>query len=224
MLVGELGGHGQAYSSRLLARMVFRLDDGLRRHHRVFEYSADPKCIFRAQVRRLERRIALCGGSVFEAGQRIIEIHIWNEQVPLLHSSTLLWARQMHRALAFSLAELRRFLDADRSFDDIAAIRANLSFGTANETAQLLRISGRFGFEQVDDKALPSPLARLHRFGENILISMMVAARNREALRWDSLLRARAPVVLPRRVLAERVAPSLPEQEGTNGAYGRRRP
>jgi len=46
------------------------------------------------------------------------------------------------------------------------------------------------------------PLARrLHRFGENILISLIVLAHNPGALRADTLKRARVPIYLSRRIL-----------------------
>jgi hypothetical protein len=45
---------------------------------------------------------------------------------------------------------------------------------------------------------------RLHRFGENILISMTVLARNAAALRADTLWRDRALVLLSRQRLQRR--------------------
>jgi len=41
----------------------------------------------------------------------------------------------------------------------------------------------------------------LHRFGENILISLIVLAHNAGALRSDTLARVRVPIFLSRRVL-----------------------
>jgi len=45
---------------------------------------------------------------------------------------------------------------------------------------------------------------RLHRFGDNILISLMVLAQNSVALRADTLRRVRVPIYLSRRGLAAR--------------------
>jgi hypothetical protein len=45
---------------------------------------------------------------------------------------------------------------------------------------------------------------RLHRFGENILISLIVLAHNPGALRPDTLKRVRVPIYLSRRVLEKK--------------------
>ena len=42
---------------------------------------------------------------------------------------------------------------------------------------------------------------RLHRFGENILISLIILAHNPGALRPDTLRRVRVPIYLSRRML-----------------------
>ncbi len=47
---------------------------------------------------------------------------------------------------------------------------------------------------------------RLLRFGENVLISLMVLARNGVALRIDTLARSRVQVFLSRRTLMRRYA------------------
>jgi hypothetical protein len=42
---------------------------------------------------------------------------------------------------------------------------------------------------------------RLHRFGENVLISLIVFAQNAGTLRPDTLRRVRVPIYLSRRTL-----------------------
>ena len=58
-----------------------------------------------------------------------------------------------------------------------------------------------YGFETIPETEPLSPAERLHRFGENILISMIVLAHNAAALRSDTLARVRVPIFLSRRVL-----------------------
>src|SRR5262249_59682801 len=72
-----------------------------------------------------------------------------------------------------------------------------MAFGPAEKTPQHLRFSGRYGFVPSRGKT-ESFGGVAHRLGENILISMMVYARDANALRFSSLRRTRVPVFLLR--------------------------
>ena len=196
--------------TRGLAWLIFRIDDRLRARHHIFEFSRHPHTIFRMQVRAFDQDVRLSDTTRVLAGERIIDLHLWNEHLPLLNSGSLRWARSMNECLQGSLCELAAFIAATRDLDDIVVIRASMGFGTAAQTEQLARISGRFGFEPIRD---PRPLTRaqwFHRFGENVLISLMVLGRNGMALRSDSLGRSRVQVFLSRRALMELHASGMP--------------
>jgi hypothetical protein len=191
------------YGRRWLAEVVFALDARLRRRHAVFEYTHNPACVFRLDIVRAPRSLALRDGTRVRAGQRIARLHFWNEQVPPVPESgpTIAWARQMRRALAISLQELARYFASRPDLGDIALISGDAPSGTAAQRDQLARIMERFGFEAV---VVPENLPireRLHRLGENILISLIVLAHNAGALRSDSLMRVRLPIHLSRRIL-----------------------
>ena len=197
-------------ATRALTWLVFRIDDRLRARHRIFEFSRHPRTIFRMQVRAFDQDVRLSDTTRVFAGECIIDLHLWNEHLPLLDGGSLRWARSMNECLQASLCELATFLAATRDLDDVAVIRASMGFGTAAQTEQLARISGRFGFEPIRD---PRPLTRaqrLHRLGENVLISLMVLGSNGMALRPDSLGRSRVQVFLSRRALMELHASGMP--------------
>ena len=61
-----------------------------------------------------------------------------------------------------------------------------------------------FGFEAFPDHVRLSISERIHRFGENILISLIVFAQNAAALRIDTLSRVRVPIYVSRRTLEEK--------------------
>lgn len=61
-----------------------------------------------------------------------------------------------------------------------------------------------YGFETIAESEHLPVGERLHRFGENILISLIVFVQNAQALRLDSLNRVRVPSYISRRVLAQR--------------------
>jgi hypothetical protein len=96
------------------------------------------------------------------------------------------------------------FLDGCPDLHDVVAISANLTLEPAERSAQLVRFVGRFGFERMPAASSRSFRRQMHWFGENILISMMVLARNAAALRADTLRRDRTLVFLSRRELQRR--------------------
>jgi len=195
----------------LLATLIFGLDWRLRRHLQVFEYTHDTDCIFRIRIMPLTRPVMLSDGTRLEPGERLIDLHLWNEQIPVIPPSgaSLVWARHMYHCLDVSLRELTAYIESQPDLGDVRAVRANMSFGTREQVSQLARISGRFGFEEVPDPRYGTLLGRLHLFGENILVSLLVLARNVEALRRDSLLRSRSQVFVSRAALEDRYRTAL---------------
>jgi hypothetical protein len=189
-----------------LAAIVDAIDQRLRARRGVGEYSTSPECILRFQIAECRDGLVLSDGTQVHAGDRVIELHVWNEQFPPMpkQGATLAWARQTSRAFDLSLRELARHLAGRRDLDDVVAIRANMSLASRERGDQIARFSARFGFERA---ASPRPRRRsenLHRFGENILISLMVIARNAAAFRLESLRRDRLPVYMSRRTLQSR--------------------
>jgi hypothetical protein len=188
-----------------LAGVLFALDEHLRRNHAVFEYTSNPACIFRLSVARAERRLALRDGTRVVAGQRIAQLHFWNEQIPTLppRGATIAWGRQMRRMIATSLRELAAYLRSRSDLADVAVICGDVPSGTARQRDQIARIMSRFGFETIAEPEHLSLSGRLHRLGENILISLIVLVRNATALRRDTLWRVRVPIYLSRQRLEE---------------------
>ncbi|MGO8922818.1 MAG: YkoP family protein [Xanthobacteraceae bacterium] len=191
-----------------LEAMVAALDDRLRLRHGVIEYTNSSECLFRVQFVAGSENYVLSDGTCIRPGDRIANLHIWNEQFPCFAGKgpTLAWARRVNQAFEFSLRELAGFLDGRRDLDDVVAICAKLSLEPAERSAQLVRFVSRFGFERIAAASSWSFRQQMHWFGENILISMIVAARNAAALRADTLRRDRTLVFLSRRELRRRYA------------------
>ena len=95
-----------------------------------------------------------------------------------------------------------------RDLDDVTAICANMTFQSAERGAQLARFVSRFGFEKVAVDGSQSLRQRMHWFGDNILISLIVLAHNATALRADTLWRDRTLMFLSRQTLQRRYGPS----------------
>lgn len=197
-------GIGAAVRSAVLAG-IFALDRHLQRRGGIFNYTSDPGCVFRISLLELNEPVALANGVTLPKGAAIAELHLWNEQVPVMSPGTspMAYGLRMGRAMAHSLHLLARYLGERDTLGRVRAVRADMAFGTAEETAHLLRLCGRYGFVCGRDGPRPKRSA-LHRFGENVLIAMLVFTRNPSALRLAMLRRDRVRVFLTREELDRR--------------------
>ena len=188
-----------------LGAILAALDVRLRLHQGVIEYTRCPTCLFRIQVITSCDDFVLSDGVHIRLGDRLIGLHVWNEQFPAFpaRGPTLAWAQHFIRAFDTSLGELAYFLEAREDLDDIKAICGKVPFAPVR-SAQLARFVGRFGFERIAVNGSQSLRQRVHWLGENILISMMVLAHNAAALRTDTLWRDRTLVFLSRQMLQRR--------------------
>lgn len=196
-------GFGQSW----IKLLVDSIDRRLRSRYGVREFTSNPRCIFRVQIARAGLDHMLADGTQIGADDRVIDLHLWNEQLPPMDDSgpTLGWARRMSTALDLSLRELMVWLERQRDLDDVAAIRANMKFGGRSQSDQLAKISARFGFQRVDAPQVQLSAGEgLHRIGDSILISMMTLARNAAAFRFSKIWRDCTPVYLSRRSLLRR--------------------
>jgi hypothetical protein len=189
-----------------LERFVFGLDSILRRCNSIIEYTSDRNCILRIKLGRLDEDIVLSDGTRGRADVRIVDLHLWNEQIPRMpkQGASIAWALQMNACFRFSLEELARYLARRPDLGDVVFIRCNMAFGGPERNAQMVRLISRYGFELVPAATAVTLAERGRRCGENILISLMVLARNAAALRHDTLRRARTQVFLSRQALERR--------------------
>ena len=197
---------GSPYSHPWLAEAIFALDKWLQRRHGVIEYSAHPRCLFRMEIGHARRQLRLRDGTLLRPGQCVVHLHFWNEHIPPVpeNGTTIRWARQMQHGIAASLRELAKYLASRPELRDIAVIWTNVPCGTQSQAHQLAHIMAYYGFETILDEEPLRLGERLHRFGDNILISLMVLAQNSVTLRADTLRRVRVPIYLSRRGLVER--------------------
>lgn len=194
------------YSHPWLAEVLFALDARWRRQRAVYEYTANPSCIFRVDIARAPRSLVLRDGTRVRRGQRLARLHFWNEHIPPVPANgpTIAWARHMQQAIAISLHELARHLESRPDLRDVVAVRGDVPSGTRAQCDQLARIMARYGFEAIGELDDLRIAERVHRFGENILVSLIVFAQNAGALRLDTLQRVRLPIFLSRHALGRK--------------------
>jgi hypothetical protein len=201
--VGPAGGRRR---HALLECIVFAIDAALRRWNSVVEFTSDPTCILRIRVGRLERPLVLADGTCGRAGERFVDLHLWNEHIPAMpnEGASIAWARQMHLSFQHSLQQLVRYLATRPDLADIAVVRCTLMFASPERDAQMARLLGRYGFELVPGASALTLSEHARRFGENIQISLVVLTRNRAALRRDTLRRGRTRMFMSRHALEQR--------------------
>jgi YkoP domain len=197
MLLGGLARRSANRRKPLWAQLIFALDRWLRRRQGVFEYNHKPDCIFRVQLGRLYSEVMLSDGTFGRPGDRVIDLHFWNEQIPItpVAGHSLAWGCRFNRSFAESLRGLARFLMSEPELSDINIIRANINLDP------LHRIAARHGFEAIRDPVRLSPWEHVHRFGENILCWLLTLACNSGRARPNKLWRSRQVIYLSRRVL-----------------------
>lgn len=197
---------GSQYSHPWLAEIIFALDIWLRRRQAVVEYSSHPSCVFRLGVAHARRTLTLRDGTRLRTGERMIELHFWNEHIPPVpqNGATIRWARQMQKGISTSLGELARYLSLRPDLRDISVICGDVPSATRAQWQQIEYIMGYYGFETVMESESLAPWERIHRLGENILISLRIFAQNAAALRVDTLMRVRVAIYLSRRDLERR--------------------
>jgi hypothetical protein len=190
-------------SHSLVAEWILALDRRLRKRQGVFEYTANPACVFRLQISRCDRDRVLRDGTRLRAGQRFAQLHYWNEQMPPIPRSgpTIAWGRELHRRIRLSLVELARFLRSRPDLADIEVVFGDVPSGVREKFGQIGRIMAHYGFEVIPEPQDLTPTQRLHRWGENVLISLIVFAQNAGALHRNTLRRVRVPIYLSRRAL-----------------------
>jgi len=178
LAVGAPGAVSNASGGGWLQSAVFALDARIRDKLGVYEYTVHPECLFRLQLVHVEDPLVLADGTAVARGSRALALHLWNERMPIMGplGPTLAWARKVDRAIHASLRELARYLAAQPSLRDIAAICGDMPVRSVVQAKQLARIMARYDFEAAVGTADRRSL--IHRFGDAVLVLMLVWATN----------------------------------------------
>ena len=199
----QVSNQGTLSGGALIEHAVYALDRWLRRRQGVYEYTANPACLFRVNRGEADQPLTLADGTRIRPGDPILNLHLWNEHMPPMppHGPTVAWARQAHRAVDTSLRELARWITRQADHADIAALRADMRLATVAHNPQLARIAAHLGFESA---AFQAETGSIRQLGENILIYLLVLAANPAAVRTDVLWRDHALFYLSRAALERR--------------------
>jgi hypothetical protein len=198
-----------ATGSDLLRHAVRRLDTYLRRRQGIREFTNCPDCLLRYSLGTAPTDVVLSNGVSVRRGDPIVELHLWNEHIPVLPDSgpDLAWALAARQRMRRSLQELAVALTDLPEMQDVAACRGQTVFaGQQQAGAALFHLLQRFGFEAVDE-GRPTIGRQAHDLFEDVLIGALTWTYNPAGLRRDKLLRRRCPAWISRAQVIERYGP-----------------
>jgi hypothetical protein len=167
-------------------RNAIRLFDRLlRRILGVFEFCADPACLFRVRVAPVPHAIPLAGGTI-PAGVPMLELHLWNEHVPQMppEGPDLAWAVQMRRMLVATLRALAGQIPTDPRLAGVQVV-GGVSVLVSRGGAGAAKLVTGLGFSVYP---YHNPLGRFGEFWENFYTWGLMWAFNEVSLRHRPLL------------------------------------
>lgn len=192
----------RSWRDRLWVLVVRVADKVLRRWYGVREFTDDPFCLLRLAVAPAPHQVVLSDGTRIAAGETVVMLHIWNEQVPRFHRDgpDLCWAIDVRRRLLRSFRALAAHLGRDPAWESVRGVHACVVFGSRRRREQIRRAAEHFGFELIGS----TPPKGLHELGEDFLIWGLTRAFNPGALRRSPFWRDRTELWISREELLRR--------------------
>ena len=201
-LSSAAGPYRRGWRDLLWVAAVGTTDIFLRRWYRVREFTDDPTCLLRVSLIQAPRDLLLHDGQQIRAGDDVIMLHIWNEQLPAFFAlgADFRWAKMVRRRMRYSFGALARHLAADPALAGVTGIYACVLFSSRRPRWQISRAAASFGFELVETKSERS----LRTLGEDMLLWAFARAFNPAALRRHCFRRDRGEVWISRAELLRR--------------------
>lgn len=189
-----------------LARVVRGVDSILRQRQGIHDFTDHEDCLFRISLTPAAATLRLSDGTTVAAGDPVIELHFWNEHLPVMPSAgpSAAWAVRLKRQMDRSLFLLDRYLVREPRLDEVAALTGAPPFGSRIGAVQMARTGRRFGFEIVESPQEAEFGERIHLVFDSMLIWGLGWTFNRPALRSKTLLRRRYRLWLSRATLHAR--------------------
>jgi hypothetical protein len=198
---GELATTAAIRGGRLAERAIQGIDRVLRRWYGVYEFTDDRECIIRIALRAAGRDIPLRHGILVRSSDAVVELHLWNEQLPLIsHDGVdMTWGAVVDRHVRRSLTLLAAHLAAH---PNIAAVHGETAFGCQMGELQRARFAARYGFEIVGAKP---GLGRLVRhFCDDFVVWVLTRTFNPHGTKGKPFHRARHDIWMSRAELDRR--------------------
>jgi hypothetical protein len=186
---------------------VRAIDLALQRYYHVFEFTDDSACILRVARSLSARDIELSDGTRIARGEPVLELHLWNEQLPALPrdgAPSLTWGIEMTKRARHSLRLLAAYLARAPQFDHIRALHGEAGFLELDQFPEMRVLAERLGFDFVPGDA-PGWRVWKYAFWQNLFSWWLMWTFNPASLRgkhFDEM--ARSELWMSRAVLMEK--------------------
>lgn len=186
--------------STWLRRSIFALDAYLRRRYGIVEFTTRADCILRIAPAVSSRGLKLSDGISVRSGDKLLDIHLWNEHVPTIPpgGATLRWAAAAAHCARASLRALAAATQAG-TVPEFVALRGCLRFDGRLLEAPFAGL----GFDTIAESP-DSTGEWLRELGETCLTGMLLWAFNPAGLGHARLIRPRRFVWMSRATLLNR--------------------
>jgi len=206
------GADNQRHTRRLpgpIEKISGGLDSLLRRQGRVREFTSDEECILRIASTAYKKDVELSDGTKVRAGDKICELHLWNEHIPPMppEGPDLRWGVRFYRLAVKSLRSLAACIAAEER-QDIVALGGQMAFLEKEDSPVLATVAAQLGFDIVNLTAQAGRWRRFTHFWENIFSRALMWTSNPATLRGKRFLRLqRYRLWMSRRTLLQRYGP-----------------
>jgi hypothetical protein len=190
----------RSLSASSFARRFLRGIDGIaRRLHGIREFDRSDDCLLRIAVGRVARPLRLSDGGVLRAGERFVELHLWNEHLAVpLHGADLRWAARARRQFERSLRRLIDHMDADPALRDIRAVMMKPALPDRQLERKIDRLVRLFGFAPTPDGESAGTMSRVQRYGDNLWLWLLTWTFNPRGLKARRFTRRRRELWISR--------------------------
>jgi hypothetical protein len=165
------------------------LDTLLSRAYGVFVFSEDPQCILRLSLGSAPRPLLL-PGVLFERGDSVLFIHLWNERLPAIppQGPDLAWGAKMLHCFRHSLIAVAGYMVQNPELCKVRAVGgvSSLPFGGVHASGG--RLMQALGFTIIPYR---NPLGAFGEFWENFYAWLLIWTYNPGSLPYRRFWRMR---------------------------------
>lgn len=171
---------------------IYGLDYILRKAYGVKPFVSDPDCILRLSFWRAPSAIKIAEDLEVKKGELIGELHLWNEQIPVIppEGPDLKWGYEIAKKLRYSLILLARAIEDGLPMTDEVRVLGGEIALPRDKAKQIEMLLSHLGLILNSEK--PAGFwKRFAHFWQNLYSMALIWAYNPVSLRRKSLLRMR---------------------------------
>jgi ceramide glucosyltransferase len=199
-------------------KVIRGMDAVLQHTMHVQEFTEDPRCFLRLSVTESEQDLTLSDGTRVCRGDRIGQMHLWNERIPQIppEGPDLAWALAFQRQAVHSLRLLASHVQNSPDWVDVRAFKGEMTFGSPYDPSHGTVLARRWGFDAFSQDGSSRRIGQLSELAENVYAMFVIWAFNpgsvEKGRRWKI---RRDELWISRRVLLSKYGPG--EQEPVSG-------